>query len=177
MPEKDSSLAFCLGRIGKSAAGWNTLVVRGSADAAAPAGDLWAVWANLERWPDWSPLHRAVTRGEPGELVAGGTFRQEIELGFPVGTTSEQVTLAVLEPGRRAAWEGDANGVRSCHLWRFSPLPGGGTRVENTEVFAGLAVALLRPVVTRRWNRAFQGAVDGLIRAAAESAAPERPSE
>jgi hypothetical protein len=30
-------------------------------------------------------------------------------------------------------------------------------------VFAGLPVAVLRPVVTRRWNRLFQAAVDGLI--------------
>jgi len=46
-------------------------------------------------------------------------------------------------------------------------LPAGGTRVGNTEAFAGLPVAMLRPLVARRWNRAFQGAVDGLIRRAA----------
>jgi len=85
MPEKDANLAFCLERIGKSAAGWDTLVVRGSAEAAASAEDLWAAWADVERWPDWSPL--------------------------------------------------------------------------------------LRPAVARRWNRAFQGAVDGLIRRTAGGAA------
>ncbi len=171
MPEKDSNLAFCLNRIGKSAVGWDTLVVRGSAEAAASAEDLWAAWADVERWPDWSPLHRTVTRGEPGGLVAGATFRQEIGLGFPVGTTSETVTLSVLEPARRAAWEGDANGIRNCHLWTFTPLIRGGTRVDNIEVFTGLLVGLLRPAVARRWNRAFQGAVDGLIRRTAGGAA------
>jgi polyketide cyclase/dehydrase/lipid transport protein len=170
MAGKDSNLAYCLGRIGKSAAGWDTLVVRGSAEATEQAEDLWAVWADVERWPAWSPLHRRVTRKEAGALAAGATFRQEIQLGFPVGTTSETVTLTVLEPARRAVWEGKANGIRNCHLWTFSPLPGGGTRIENIEVFAGLPVGLLRPVVTRRWNRAFQVAVDGLIRRTASGA-------
>jgi hypothetical protein len=59
-----------------------------------------------------------------------------------------------------------ANGIKSCHMWSFAPLPDGGTHVSNTEVFAGLPVALLRPLVARRWNRLFQGAVDGLIRRA-----------
>jgi len=36
----DPSLTFCLGRIGKSRAGWGTLVVRGPADAAKSAGEL-----------------------------------------------------------------------------------------------------------------------------------------
>jgi hypothetical protein len=170
MPVTDPSLAFCLDRIGRAGPGWDVLVVRGSADAASSAEDLWAVWADLEGWPDWSPLHLSVTRGPSRTLTAGATFRQQITLGFPVGTTSEQATLSVLEPTRRAAWEGDAGGIRNCHLWTFTPLPNGGTHVDNTEVFAGLPVALLRPLVARRWNRAFQGAVDGLIRATAAGA-------
>ena len=36
----------------------------------------------------------------------------------------------------------------------------------RTPVFAGLPAALLRPLAARRWNRDFQGAVDGLIRRA-----------
>jgi hypothetical protein len=69
----------------------------------------------------------------------------------------------LLESGRRAAWTGDANGIRNCHLWSFTPLADGGTHVSNTEVFSGFPVAVLRPLVTRRWNRLFQAAVDGLI--------------
>jgi hypothetical protein len=54
-------------------------------------------------------------------------------------------------------------GIRNCYLWSFTPLPDGGTHVSNTEVFAGFPVAVLRPLVIRRWNRLFQAAVDGLI--------------
>jgi hypothetical protein len=167
MPPPEPGTAFCLARVGKTEAGWDTLVVSGAAETALPAQVLWEVWADLERWPLWSPLHRSVTRTGVGGLAAGMTFDQQISLGFPAGTTTEHVTIAELEPARRAAWAGAGNGIRSCHLWSFTSLPAGGTRVGNTEAFAGLPVAMLRPLVARRWNRAFQGAVDGLIRRAA----------
>jgi len=100
-------------------------------------------------------------------LAAGATFDQQISLGFPIGTTTQHVTIDLLEPARRASWSGDSNGVRSCHLWSFSPLPGGRTHVSNVEAFAGITVAMLRPLAARRWNRPFQAAVDCQIHNAA----------
>lgn len=167
MPSADPA-AYCLERVGRRRPGWDTLVVTGAAGTTLSPGALWTVWSDLERWPSWSPLHQSVTRTSPGTLATGTAFDQRLRLGFPVGTTTEHVTIADLEPARRAAWAGNANGVRSCHLWSFAPLPGGGTHVSNTEAFAGLPAALLRPLAARRWNRAFQAAVDGLIRRAAD---------
>jgi polyketide cyclase/dehydrase/lipid transport protein len=164
MTVTDPSAAYCLARIGKTRPGWDTLVVSGAASTTAGAPDLWAVWADLERWPRWSPLHRSVSWTGPARLAEGATFDQQLSLGFPVGTTTEHVTLAMVEPGQRAAWAGDSNGIRSCHLWSFTPLPGGGTQVSNVEAFTGLPIALVRPLAAGRWNRDFQGAVDGLIR-------------
>jgi hypothetical protein len=66
MPMVDPDIEFCLRRVGKSVATWNTLVVHGSAEAAQSTEDLWSVWAALERWPSWSPLHRSVTRAVRG---------------------------------------------------------------------------------------------------------------
>ena len=42
-----------------------------------------------------------------------------------------------------------------------------GTHVSNVEAFVGITVAILRPLVARRWNRLFQAAVDGLVHSAA----------
>ena len=162
--------AYCLERAGRSRAGWDTLLVSGASDTALPARDLWDVWADLEHWPLWSPLHQAVTTGSPAAPLAAGTaFGQRLSLGFPIGTTTQHVTIAELEPARRAAWAGSGNGIRSCHLWSFTPRPGGGTRVSSTEAFAGPPAAILRPLVARRWNHAFQDAVDGLISRTADS--------
>jgi hypothetical protein len=46
-----------------------------------------------------------VTRAGPGALAAGAAFDQQISLGFPIGTTTEHVTISELEPALRAAWE------------------------------------------------------------------------
>jgi|HubBroStandDraft_2_1064218.scaffolds.fasta_scaffold502749_2 hypothetical protein len=167
MPAANPDITFCLQRLGKDRAGLDTLVVVGQADTEVSGADLWATWTDLPRWPAWSPLHRSVTRTGTGGLAAGATFDQQISLGFPIGTTTQHVTIDLLEPARRASWSGDSNGVRSCHLWSFSPLPDGGTHVSNVEAFAGITVAMLRPLVARRWNRLFQAAVDGLVHSAA----------
>jgi hypothetical protein len=167
MPAANPDITFCLQRVGKDRVGLGTLVVAGEADTEVSGADLWATWTDLPRWPAWSPLHRSVTRTGTGGLAAGATFDQQISLGFPIGTTTQHVTIDLLEPARRASWSGDSNGVRSCHLWSFSPLPGGGTHISNVEAFVGITVAMLRPLVARRWNRLFQTAVDGLIHSAA----------
>jgi hypothetical protein len=167
MPAANPDIAFCLQRVGKDRAGLDTLVAVGEADTEVSGADLWATWTDLPRWPAWSPLHRSVTRTGAGEFAASATFDQQISLGFPIGTTTQHVTIDLLEPARRASWSGDSNGVRSCHLWSFTPLPGGGTHVSNVEAFAGITVAMLRPLVARRWNRLFQAAVDGLVHSAA----------
>jgi hypothetical protein len=121
MPVTDPDTAFCLARVGKAEAGWDTLIVRGAADTALPAEDLWAVWADLEHWPLWSPLHRSVTMTAPGGLAPGGlapgmTFDQEISLGFPVGTTTEHVTSPNSNPpgGRPGRGPATASGHVIC---------------------------------------------------------------
>lgn len=158
-------VAYCVARIGKRRAGWDTLVVSGASDTTLSPEKLWAVWSDLEHWPDWSPLHQSVTRDTAAATLAtGASFSQKLGLGFPIGTTTEIVTISLLEPGRHAAWEGHANGVRNCHLWSFTPLSGGGTHVSNVEAFSGFPIALLQLMVRRRWNRSFQDALDGLIR-------------
>jgi hypothetical protein len=164
MPAADPSVAYCLQRIGRCAEGWDTIVVSGAVDTVTSAEDLWAVWADLQHWPRWSPLHRSAAWTSADRLTAGATFDQRISLGFPLGTSTQHVTISLLEPARRASWAGAGNGVTSCHLWSFTPLPGGGTHISNVEAFAGLPVAILGPLVTRRWNRQCQAGVDGLVR-------------
>lgn len=170
MPAVNPDIAFCLTRTGQDIAGRNTLIVSGTAGTPVPAEDLWAVWTDLGDWPLWSPLHRSAAWTSAAGPADGAAFDQRISLGFPIGTTTQHVTLDLVEPARRVGWAGQGSGVRSCHLWSFSPLPHGGTQVSNTEVFTGLRVAVLRPLVARRWHRMFQAAVDGLIRTAASEA-------
>ncbi|GAB3829716.1 SRPBCC family protein [Dactylosporangium cerinum] len=163
----NDNVTFCLRRISASTPGWKTLVVQGSAVTEASPQQVWRVWSDLATWPHWSPLHTATAwAGTPG-FALGARFDQTLALGFPVGTKTEQATIAELEPEARAAWAGDSGGIRSCHSWRFTPTASGGTHISNVEAFTGAAVGLVRPLVARPWNRMFQGAVNGLARTAA----------
>jgi hypothetical protein len=172
----ETDIAYCLTRAGQAAVDRRTLVVAGSGTSPASAAELWAVWCDLERWPAWSPIHRSVTVVDATSLSVGGSFDQELGLGFPVGVQRERATFDEFEPHVRASWSGDKNGVRSCHVWRFEPVSGGGTRIHNVEVFVGTTIGLVKPLVGKRWNRLFQSPVDGLI-AATTAAAEVRSDE
>lgn len=162
----EEPIEFCLQHVGR---GWRTLLLAGSGRTDVPADRLWDALNDVEAWPQWSPLHSAAAWTEGGSLSVGARFEQRLELGFPVGRSTEHVTLAFADRARRAGWVGANNGVRSCHLWTFEPAVGGGTEVSNVEALSGLGIALVKPLVAARWRRQFQAAVDGLI-AAAESA-------
>jgi hypothetical protein len=155
---------------------WKTLVVAGSGASKALDAELWAVWSDLERWSAWSPIHRSVTVVDATALSVRGSFDQELALGFPVGVQRERATFDEFEPSVRASWSGDKNGARSCHVWRFEPMPGGGTRIHNVEIFFGTTIGLVKALVGKRWNHLFQRSVDGLI-AATTAAAEVRPYE
>lgn len=156
-------IEFCLQQVRRARAGWNTVVPVGTARTELSPDRLWEVLNDVEAWPKWSPLHRAVTWEEGSSLSVGARFEQQLDLGFPVGRSTEQVTLAFADPGSRAGWMGDNNGVRSCHLWTFTPIRDNGTEVSNVEALSGLPIALVKPLVADRWQRRFQAAVDGLI--------------
>lgn len=144
----------------------STLVLSGFAECALPTGRLWSVLEDVPSWPSWSPLHSRVTWIGSPDCIAGSRFAQVLDLGFPVGTKTEPVTIGLAEPGRLLGWAGSGGGIRSCHVWRLDARVDGTTAVSNVEAFIGLPVALVRPFVAARWRRQFQQAVDGLIAAA-----------
>lgn len=155
---------------------WKTLVVASSGSVGAPVETAWEVFARLEEWPLWSvPLHRGARwTGEPGFRLAGG-FEQVIDLGFPLGTVRSEAFVTRLAPGREVMWCNDEGGVRSCHLWRFTPVTPQRTFVVNVEVFHGGPVGVLAPLVQSRWSRLFQRSVSGFARRA-EGEAARRPA-
>jgi uncharacterized membrane protein len=157
-------IAYCLEQIGVTEPDWKTLITAAAAVADQPADRLWAVWSDLPRWPEWStPLHSAARWTSGDSFVPGARFEQMLHLGFPLGRTVAPETVRTVEPGRLASWSKEANGVRSCHTWRFEPLPDGRTRVSNIEVFHGTPIGLVKPLVSARWRRLFQASVDNLI--------------
>jgi hypothetical protein len=161
------TIRYAMSRIELERPSWQTLVVSASKEVAQPAEALWRAFTRLETWPAWSaPLHRA-TRwlGDP-DWVPGATFEQTLQLGFPIGRQVATVTLGAVEPARMVSWWHTDGGLRSCHVWDFDEVSPGRTRVTDTEVFHGLAMGLVKPLVASRWRSLFAGSVAGLERAA-----------
>src|SRR5262245_57263070 len=126
----DDDVAFCLEQIGVTKPSWQTLVTAAEAVTAQPADRLWAAWSDLPRWPEWStPLHVCARWTSGDSFAPDAQFEQVIQLGFPLGRTTSRETVRVVAPGRMASWAKEENGVRSCHVWQFKPLPDGRTRV------------------------------------------------
>ncbi|HEX3054263.1 MAG TPA: SRPBCC family protein [Aggregatilineaceae bacterium] len=165
-----------LQQIGLEKATWKTVVVSASQEVDLPRAILWETWARLEAWPNWSkPLHLAARWSGPAGWVAGATFEQELNLGFPVGKMTSAETVGAVVPEEQVMWSKDEKGIKSCHIWRFETVSANRTRVSNVEVFHGTLMGLVKPLVANRWQQYFEQAVKGLAALAASEPRTESP--
>lgn len=162
-PHTRSAIEFVLGQLRLRRPDWKTLLLSGSGQASASPGQVWSVLEDVERWPDWSPLHQRTTWLSSPSLAMGARFEQRLSLGFPLGASTEAVTISFAERERLLGWTGTSSGIRSCHVWKLDPTGEDTIRVSNVEAFVGLPVALIKPLAANRWREQFQQAVDGLI--------------
>jgi hypothetical protein len=151
-------------------ASWKTEVIAVTKETDVSRERLWARWADLERWPEWSnPLHVSTRWLDTPGWRQGVRFEQTLDLGFPAGRTVSLETVWEVTPEKSAIWWKSAGGTKACHIWTFESLPGGRTRVTDVEVFHGNVVGFLKPFVGERWQRLFESSVDGLVRSAAKA--------
>ena len=139
-------------------------------DIDAPPEAVWAVLADLERYPHWNPfIPRIAGRLAPGERLA-------VRLAPPGGAgMSFRPTVLAVTPGRELRWVGRLL-VRGLfdgeHRFAVEPLGAGRARFVQEERFTGLLVPLFARSLdgpTRAgfeaMNRALKGRVEvpGLV--------------
>jgi uncharacterized membrane protein len=115
----------------------------------APAERVWAVLADVEHWPDWTPTMTSVRLLTAGPLGPGSSAEiRQPKLPKAVWTVTG------FEAGRRFEWAAGGPGVTTRGDHRVEPLDGGRCRVtlviESTGPLAG-PLTLLLGSLTRRY--------------------------
>ena len=95
-----------------------------SIDIDAPPERVWAVMADVERWPEWTPTMNSVRRLDGGDLRVGS--RAKIKQPKLMGVTWQVTSL---QPGRSFVWQNRSPGMLSVGGHEIEPL-GGGSRVR-----------------------------------------------
>ncbi len=115
----------------------------------APPEVVWAILADVERWPEWTASMTSVRRLDQGELRIGSEARVKqprlLEATWRVTD---------LEPGSSFTWVSRSPGLTTVGGHRIAARDARRSAVTLTIDQAGLAAALVRPLtagLTRRY--------------------------
>ncbi len=149
------------------------MITESSIEIEAPADVVWRVFADVERWPDWTASVRRVTPLDGPELAERRRY-EILQPRFPrlVWTVTE------LDPGRGWTWRQRSPGATTQAVHEVTPLDGGRRSLVRQRIDqrgpGGMVVGLLTRRLTRRYL-ALEGA--GLKRASEAAAADDQGSD
>lgn len=125
-------------------------------DIAAPPERVWAVIADVERWPEWTPTVTRIQRLDPGPLAAGSRARiRQPKLPPAVWQVSE------LREGRSFTWVNQSPGVRVAATHSVEPIAQG-ARATLSLRFSGLLGQLVSRLTRGLNERYLALEADGL---------------
>ena len=134
----------------------------------APLAAVWAVLADVERWPEWTPSILSVVRKEPGPLGLASTAKVK-----PKGFPESLLRVTEFSPGRSFMWEGSGGpGLRVILAHAVEPAADRGSRVTLTISAAGPLAPFAGWLVARMSKRNVDTEAESLKRRV-EQPAPE----
>jgi hypothetical protein len=111
----------------------------------APPARVWDVIADFSRYPDWNPFILEVT----GEVRPGASVRYRFE--FPRGIRIwAMASILRFEPGKELLWSAHFLArvlLNGDHHFRVRPSGDGGTVFEHGEVFSGILLPIILPLL------------------------------
>ncbi len=131
-----------------------------------PAADVWAILADIDRWPEWNPFAKA-----SGRLAVGEKLHVEIR---PPGKRAMtfRPTVVKLDPGAELRWLGHL-GLPGLfdgeHGFHIEPEGDGRCRFHHFETFKGVLAGPLLWLVGDATRRGFE-AMNLALKARAEGA-------
>jgi uncharacterized protein YndB with AHSA1/START domain len=112
-----------------------------------PIGTVWSLHTDISCWSEWLPDIDASTI--EGSLEVGTVFHWQT-FGLSIESTIQEI-----DPLRRIAWSGSAQGIMAIHVWTMTPSENG-VLVRTEESWDG------EPV--RAQPEEMQQALDGSLR-------------
>jgi hypothetical protein len=111
--------------------------------AAAPM-DVWAVLTDLSRYRKWNPLFPEAS----GEIAVGNQIM--LHSMAPNGRVrTVRPKILVVDPGVELTWKATIPGlIGGIHRFELSP-EGNGTRLVQSETFAGILVPVSGQIIAR----------------------------
>ncbi|MBI4810435.1 MAG: hypothetical protein HY800_03150, partial [Ignavibacteriales bacterium] len=133
-PDESKAIKIVLQNMKSAEPNWQTIVVVASREVNLQKSTVWNTWINMNDWKRWAPqlVVSAEWIGSPG-WIAGASFEQVLNLGFPLFKTTSTETVSTVSPERSVCWEKNTGSLQTCHLWMFEDVPNGKTRVINVE--------------------------------------------
>ena len=105
---------------------------------------VWTVLTDLASYPEWNPLFTKAS----GELTVGSAITLK-SVQARGRTMTVKATVVAVQPGAELRWTAGLKGIIGGeHAFILSPQDGG-TRLEQSESFAGLIVPLSGRVLAR----------------------------
>jgi hypothetical protein len=131
-----------------------------------PAAAVWAILADIDRWPEWNPFAKARGRLAVGE-------RLEVEIRPPgQKPMTFRPTVVKLDPGVELRWLGHL-GIPGLfdgeHGFRLEPAGAESCRLAHFETFTGLLAAPILWLAGDATRRGFES-MNQALKARAEAA-------
>jgi uncharacterized membrane protein len=135
-------------------------------EIGATPEQVWAVWMDVERWPEWAPPMKKVEKQSAGDLKAGSRVKIDAD-GAPPATWE----VTDLRPHEYFEWATSVRGVNVTAGHR-AVRDDAKTRVTLNVEYSGLISVLFRPLIMRTARKNVTAEAHGL-RARCETASEE----
>jgi len=132
-------------------------------DIEADPDRVWAILADVERWPEWTESMTTIERLDDGPLAVGSRAQVKQPRLRPA-----EMEVTSLEPGRSFEWQNSAPGVTTVGDHRIEPRPGGGSTVTLVLRQTGFAAPVIRLLFGGLIRRYVEMEAQGLKRRAEE---------
>jgi len=116
--------------------GCSNISIRTAVEINAPKEEVYAVLADIDRYPDWNPYHRKIE----GEFVEGAALT--VYVLRPDGKEVEVPPhmMRIVE-NQEVTWGGGIKGVfYGVHSFILETTSGGNTLLKHNEDFSGFAI-------------------------------------